>query len=51
MRNQMMKKTLSCALVAVATIGVTVSLMRAEKIRAERQSNAGPRVRKPNMPR
>jgi glucose/arabinose dehydrogenase len=47
MRNQMMKKTLWCAVVALATIGVGVSLMRpdqmrAEKIRAERQSNAGP---------
>jgi glucose/arabinose dehydrogenase/cytochrome c5 len=42
MRNQMMKKTLSYALVALATIGVGVSLMRAEKMRAERQSNAGP---------
>jgi len=35
MRNQMMKKTLSYALVALATIGVGVSLMRAEKMRAE----------------
>jgi len=36
-----MQKTLSCALVVLATIGVGVSLMRAEKMRAEKQSNAG----------
>jgi glucose/arabinose dehydrogenase/mono/diheme cytochrome c family protein len=36
-----MKKTLSFVLVALATIYVSVSLMRAEKMRAEKQSNAG----------
>jgi glucose/arabinose dehydrogenase/mono/diheme cytochrome c family protein len=36
-----MKKTLSYVLVALATIYVSASLMRAEKIRAEKQSNAG----------
>ena len=38
----MMKKTLSYALVALATFGVGVSLLRVERMRAERQSNAGP---------
>jgi glucose/arabinose dehydrogenase/mono/diheme cytochrome c family protein len=37
----MMQKTLSCALVALATIGAGVLLVRAEKMRAEKQSNAG----------
>ena len=42
MRNEMMKKTLSYALVALATFGVGVSLLRVERMRAERQSNAVP---------
>lgn len=41
MRNQMMNKTLTYALVALATIGAGVSLLRAEKMRAERRSDAG----------
>lgn len=40
MRNQM-QKTLSYAVVVFAAIGVGVSLMRAEKVHAEKQSNAG----------
>jgi glucose/arabinose dehydrogenase len=46
MRNQMMKRTLSCALVALATISAGVFLMRTEtargeKMRSERQSEVG----------
>src|ERR1700691_2067094 len=41
MRNQMMQKIFLWALVALATIAVGVSLVRAEKMRAEKQSNAG----------
>ncbi len=41
MQNQMVWRILSYALVVLATIGVGVSLVRAEKMRAEKQSNAG----------
>ena len=44
-------KTLSYVLVAVATITVGASIIRAEKTRTEKQSSAGPRRRKPNLPR
>lgn len=46
MRNQMKKRTLSCALVALATISVGVFLMRTEPARAEKmraeKSKVGP---------
>jgi hypothetical protein len=42
MRNQVMKKILSCTLVTVATIGVGASVIRAEKVRAGGQFSAGP---------
>ena len=41
MRNIVMRKTFSYALVALATICVGVSLMRAQKMQAKKQSDAG----------
>jgi hypothetical protein len=42
MRNQVMKKILSCTLVTGATIDVGASVIRAEKVRAGGQFSAGP---------
>jgi glucose/arabinose dehydrogenase/mono/diheme cytochrome c family protein len=50
MRNKIMRKTISYALVALATICVGVSLMRAPKARAEKQSDAGAASRSQTCP-
>jgi len=50
MRNKIMKKTFSYALIALATICVGVSLMRAQKTRAEKQSDAGAASRSQTCP-
>jgi len=50
MRNKIMKKTFSYALIALAAICVGVSLMRAQKTRAEKQSDAGAASRSQTCP-